>query len=49
MSRGKFISIEGVEGAGKSTNIEAIKQYLVGKEIDFVDCDKQYRAAQAPS
>ena len=36
MSRGKFISIEGVEGAGKSTNIEAIKQYLVGKEIDFV-------------
>ena len=36
MSRGKFISIEGVEGAGKSTNIDAIKQYLVGKEIDFV-------------
>ena len=36
MSQGKFISIEGVEGAGKSTNIEAIKQYLVGKEIDFV-------------
>ena len=36
MSRGKFISIEGVEGAGKSTNIEANKQYLVGKEIDFV-------------
>ena len=36
MSRGKFISIEGMEGAGKSTNIEAIKQYLVGKEIDFV-------------
>ena len=36
MSRGKFISIEGVEGAGKSTNIEAIKLYLVGKEIDFV-------------
>ncbi len=36
MSRGKFISIEGVEGAGKSTNIEAIKQYSVGKEIDFV-------------
>ena len=36
MSRGKFISIEGVEGAGKSTNIEAIKQYLEGKNIDFV-------------
>lgn len=36
MSRGKFISIEGVEGAGKSTNIEAIKQYLEGKKIDFV-------------
>jgi len=36
MSRGKFISIEGGEGAGKSTNIEAIKQYLEGKKIDFV-------------
>ena len=36
MSRGKFISIEGVEGAGKSTNIEAIKQYLEEKKIDFV-------------
>ena len=36
MSRGKFISIEGVEGVGKSTNIEAIKKFLEVKKIDFV-------------
>jgi len=36
MSQGKFISIEGVEGVGKSTNIEAIKKFLEVKKIDFV-------------
>ena len=36
MSRGKFISIEGVEGVGKSTSIEAIKKFLEIKKIDFV-------------
>ena len=36
MSQGKFISIEGVEGVGKSTSIEAIKKFLEVKKIDFV-------------
>ncbi len=36
MSLGKFISIEGVEGVGKSTSIEAIKKFLEVKKIDFV-------------
>ncbi|MBS24837.1 MAG: dTMP kinase [Gammaproteobacteria bacterium] len=34
--QGKFISIEGVEGVGKSTSIEAIKKFLEVKKIDFV-------------
>ena len=36
MSQGKFISIEGVEGVGKSTSIEAIKKFLEAEKIDFV-------------
>tara|TARA_B100000029_G_scaffold128015_1_gene121605 strand:+ start:3912 stop:4541 length:630 start_codon:yes stop_codon:yes gene_type:complete len=36
MIQGKFISIEGVEGVGKSTSIEAIKKFLEVKKIDFV-------------
>ncbi len=36
MIQGKFISIEGVEGVGKSTSIEAIKKYLEVKKIEFV-------------
>ena len=34
--RGKFITIEGTEGVGKTTNIEFIKQWLTQQSIDFV-------------
>lgn len=33
---GLFITIEGVEGVGKSTNIETLKSYLEKKGIDFI-------------
>ncbi|MFK7862842.1 MAG: dTMP kinase [Pseudohongiellaceae bacterium] len=34
--KGKFITIEGVEGVGKSTNIETVKAYLAQNKIKFV-------------
>ena len=33
---GKFITIEGTEGVGKTTNIEFIKQWLNENKIDFI-------------
>lgn len=36
MYQGKFITIEGSEGAGKSTNLNYIKDFLEHKGIDFI-------------
>lgn len=36
MQQGKLISIEGVEGAGKSTALNYIKQYLLSHHIEVV-------------
>ena len=35
MSRGKFITIDGLEGAGKSTQIDFIKKYLSDRNLDI--------------
>ncbi len=36
MNRGKFITVEGTEGVGKTTNIDFIKDFLVQRGIDLV-------------
>ena len=36
MYKGKFITIEGSEGAGKSTNLQYVQDYLQAKNIDFI-------------
>lgn len=35
-TRGKFLTVEGTEGVGKTTNITFIKNWLQGNGIDFV-------------
>lgn len=34
--KGKFITIEGVEGVGKSTNIETLRNFLDSRSIDYI-------------
>ena len=36
MQRGKFITLEGVEGVGKSTNMAVIESWLRNKQVSFV-------------
>ena len=36
IQRGKFITVEGLEGAGKSTNLKIVGDFLAEEGIDFV-------------
>lgn len=36
MSKGRFITVEGIEGVGKTTNLDFIHQYLQGRGLEVV-------------
>lgn len=36
MNEAKFITLEGVDGAGKSTHIDFIKSYFISKSLDYI-------------
>ena len=36
MKRGRFITLEGIDGAGKSTSLEAIRRFLEGRGLDVL-------------
>lgn len=36
MALGKFITVEGVEGAGKSTNLAVVEEFFAEKGIDYI-------------
>lgn len=36
VSKARFITLEGGEGVGKTTNVEFIGQYLTGRSIEFI-------------
>lgn len=44
--RGKFITVEGVDGAGKSTQFEVIANALKERGIDFVRTQRARRPAK---
>ena len=37
MTDAKFITLEGVDGAGKSTHIDFIKSYFESKILEYID------------
>lgn len=36
MKRGRFITLEGLDGAGKSTSLEAVQQFLADRGVDVL-------------